>query len=47
VHDNSSPADARATVLLLMMRLHDSVNSVGTDSLSMADANRNILMVDS
>ncbi len=37
---------ARATVLLLITRLQESIKSSGTVSLSMADANKSILIVD-
>ncbi len=42
-----SSCSARATVLLLITRLQESVKLSGTVSLSMADVNKSILMVDS
>jgi len=42
-----SSCSVSATILLLMMHLHDSVNSVGTVLLSIANANNSILMFDS
>ncbi len=37
---------ARATILLLITRLQESLKSSGTVLLSMAEANKSILMVD-